>query len=296
MIPRNYNNIDNNIAKELNFDEKNYLFQLEYISILTVEGKQAKSFLQGQLTCNLDDVTLEQMRPAAQCNLQGRILALMDVVKCNEEKYFLVLPKDLIETTIKSLKQVAQLSRVNLYANNDLVVYGLRIQDRVTLQDYLIKLPNESMQVISEENYYCYKVAEEETGIFKLLLAPTLAQKLSENFHLKGSLAWHLLNLKQNIFEIYPESRGLFLPHKVALQKTSVISFNKGCYKGQEIIARMHYRSTVKYKLQQKIMPNTTLIIGQKELNDPNQEVAQLIDYAPIDEQHLLTLWSEIDE
>ncbi|OGT54636.1 MAG: hypothetical protein A3F43_04260 [Gammaproteobacteria bacterium RIFCSPHIGHO2_12_FULL_42_10] len=50
---------------------------------------------------------------------------------------------------------------------------------------------------------------------------------------------------------IYPETSGQFLPHELSLQKTDAISFNKGCYTGQEIIARIHYRAKLKKQLYQ---------------------------------------------
>lgn len=107
--------------------EKNYLFDLSYLGILEVIGEKAGEFLQGQLTCDVNSISDIQMIQGAQCNLKGRILTLMDVLDWKGIK--LMLPKDLLEATVKSLNKTAMLSRVNLKENNELVVLGFYLQN-----------------------------------------------------------------------------------------------------------------------------------------------------------------------
>jgi folate-binding protein YgfZ len=92
------------------------------------------------------------------------------------------------------------------------------------------------------------------------------------------------LQLKQQRIEIYPESRAVFLPHRLGLHQRDYISFNKGCYKGQEIIARTHYKATLKHELKVfTIQTDATLKSGLRLLApDSDQEIGELVDYAPI--------------
>ena len=96
---------------------------------------------------------------------------------------------------------------------------------------------------------------------------------LNSNFNFISIKHWQELEIKNNIPAIYPESSGIFLPHELDLPKLNAVSFNKGCYTGQEIIARLHYRGKVKTTLQcvsmelpsppirgQDIFPNTTVV------------------------------------
>ena len=89
---------------------------------------------------------------------------------------------------------------------------------------------------------------------------------------------------------IYPESRGLFLPHRLDLHLTPYLSFDKGCYKGQEIIARTHYRATLKHELATYLV-NTEeqLFSGQKLFkSDESIELGELVDFSYLDKNQYL--------
>jgi len=64
-----------------------------------------------------------------------------------------------------------------------------------------------------------------------------------------ATMSWKQLNIQERIASIYPETSGKFLPHDIHLHELGAISFNKGCFTGQEIIARMHYRGKLKKRL-----------------------------------------------
>jgi folate-binding protein YgfZ len=101
---------------------------------------------------------------------------------------------------------------------------------------------------------------------------------------LKGSLAWHATCLSQGLFEIYPNTAELFLPHHVNMHLTGQLSFNKGCYKGQEIIARMHYRASIKHTLKVfNLNRNLSIESGMKLMSlDNKRELGVIIDYCPL--------------
>ncbi|MFI4919923.1 MAG: tRNA-modifying protein YgfZ, partial [Legionellales bacterium] len=113
-----------------------------------------------------------------------------------------------------------------------------------------------------------------------------------------GSLTWNTLRLKHKQINIYPESRGLFLPHRLDLHLTNYISFNKGCYKGQEIIARTHYKATLKHELKIfEIQTNETIYSGQKLLSLTQEtEVGELIDYSYLHNNRYLIAVSMLKE
>ena len=97
------------IEKELALQPlTNYLFDLSYLGVLAITGEKAIDFLQGQLTCDMRLVSDIKMTQGAQCNLKGRILALMDIISWKGVK--LILPKDLIESTLNSLTKTAVLT------------------------------------------------------------------------------------------------------------------------------------------------------------------------------------------
>lgn len=282
------------IAEELKLQpKKNYLFDLSYLAVLEVEGVKALDFLQGQLTCNIHSISDIQMLQGAQCNLQGRILSLMDIVSWQGVK--LILPKDLIELTIKSLSKTAMLSRITLKKNDQLSIFGFYLQNDEDIIPNTKFFPN-TFYAQTYNNYSCFYHLG--NGFYILLVQSDLAHDIKQCFadkeQMLGSLTWHTLRLAQQQIEIYPSSRGLFLPHRLDLHQTHYISFNKGCYKGQEIIARMHYKATLKHHLKMyEIKTDQKIYCGQKFFSgSQSSELGELVDFSLLNHGHYLVALS----
>lgn len=287
---RNYTCFTQN---DLSFTEKtNYLFSLDYLSLLHVSGAQAADFLQGQLTCDIRLVQDDRMQQGALCNLKGRILALMDIFK-RDDAYYLMMPQDLSEATFHSLERFALLSRCQLQTVMPRNIYGLWIQDSnaENLVSF-ISLPEQTYDLIQHASHTIYKI---DSSLFILISHEDHFSKQIENLFQKnnayyGSLAWHYHQLYHHHIEIYPSTRGQFLPHRLNLQDTAYLSFNKGCYKGQEIIARTHYKATLKHHLvffevDGAYAPEAgSLILDQKT----QTEIGEVVDCAPTPAQNCL--------
>lgn len=268
---------------------KNYFCELNQHTVLEVSGEKALEFLQGQLTCNVEEINAQTMRRSALCNLKGRIITLMDVV-CWQNRFFLILPNDLLETTRQSLLKVALFSRVTLTPLTSCKIYGLLIDKAPFLLDENLEVPESTHAVSSNDISCCYRL-NEECAIFithqpHISLPRTLIEKMS------GELTWHAARLKQGIPSIYLNSRGLFLPHHLGLQHTSVLSFEKGCYKGQEIIARMHYRAKIKHTPKLILVQNVNdFFPGQKIYHaETRLEIGEIIDFSPVNQEQSLLL------
>lgn len=282
------------LAEELNFQAgKNYLFDLDYLNVVDVQGEKGLEFLQGQLTCNVLQVTANTMRSGAQCNLKGRILALMDILSWQGLK--LILPTDLTEESLSILSKPAILSKVSFNKLDTYKIFGFFGPNVQDLTPYNQSLPSEPYQVEPNKTHCIYAI---NTHLYILIIPATQTTELLEPFikrqQFRGSISWHYLELTNMRMQIYPQSRGLFLPHHLNLHTSSYISFDKGCYKGQEIIARMHYKAKKKYELQ-KIHLNhpEKLTIGQK-LYAPHtaREIGEIIDFCPLENGQYLALVS----
>ncbi|MBI2786225.1 MAG: folate-binding protein YgfZ [Legionella longbeachae] len=278
------------IEEELNLQPgKNYLFDLSYLNVIQVEGDKTIDFLQGQLTCDIRLISDIQMIQGAQCNLKGRVLALMDIINWQGVK--LILPNDLIDLTINSLNKTAMLSRVSLKCNSQLRIFGFYLQNHDDILPGPSFFPN-ALYAQAHTAHSCYYHLGH--GFYIILVQPKFANNIEELFleknQLLGSLTWHTLRLSHQHLNIYPESRGLFLPHRLDLQHTQYLNFNKGCYKGQEIIARMHYKATLKHQLKIfKIKSDQKIYSGQKIIKAREGiELGELIDFSVIDNDHYL--------
>lgn len=276
---------------------KNYLFDLSYLSLFDLNGDNATEFLQGQLTCDVHQISDIKMLQGAQCNLKGRILSLLDIISWNGIK--LILPKDLIESTINSLSKTAMLSRVSIKPDDDYNIFGFYLQNPDDLLPDASFYPKDLYAFAYDINFSYYHLGH---GFYVFIVAKQLAAEWTNRFiqkdQFEGSLSWHTLRLLHNQFEIYPESRALFLPHRLDLQKTPYLSFDKGCYKGQEIIARTHYKATLKHEFKLfNIVTKERLYSGQKLFKiDNNMEFGELIDYSYLGDNHYIVAVSVLME
>ncbi|KTD17151.1 CAF17-like 4Fe-4S cluster assembly/insertion protein YgfZ [Legionella jordanis] len=272
------------LEQELIFDDtQNYLFDLSYLGGLSIEGERAREFLQGQLSCDIRQVSANEMRQGALCNLKGRILALMDVVDWQGMQ--LILPKDLLGDTKNSMSKTAMLSRVKVEEAHSYEVYGLCINDRHAFAGLDLHELDGSHHCVQTDDFCIYAL---NFPLCILLIKKEkripFIESLTSKPHPRGSLSWHYLNLRQGQVEIYPESRGLFLPHRLDLHLSGHLNFDKGCYKGQEIIARTHYRAKLKHGLRlfNVSEEHIPLQSGQRLFDaSGTTEIGELIDCSP---------------
>lgn len=238
-------------------------YKLSHLSLIRVQGEQAAAFLQGQLSCDIREVTENTLRPAALCNLKGRIIALMHVV--NWQGLAIILPHDLIPLVEQDLKAVARLSRVSLVKDETVQLYGVHHEADL-----------EGAYPLAPELY--------------LYLSTTSVEAIDD------PEAWQRLLIERNQMRIYPQTSGQFLPQALGLDETPCFSFNKGCYKGQEVIARMHYLGKSKYNLKKTTLTSTTpLRPGMGIYNPAQQLIGELVDLAQLDQTHYLLLASVLD-
>lgn len=289
--------INNELGEQLIETHKNYLFDLSYFGVISLIGDKSIDFLQGQLTCDLKSVTDIQMIQGAQCNLKGRILSLMDIIKWSGIK--LILPIDLSDLTLNSLNKTALLSKVTLQKNTEYQVMGFYLQNSKDLIPDSVFLPQDLYALSYTANYCYYNLGK---GFYIIIIHKDKVAEFIKSFlaqnQLMGSLAWHTLRLMHRQFNIYPESRGLLLPHRLGLHETSLISFDKGCYKGQEIIARTHYRATIKHELRiYTIDSHQKIYSGQKLFKSKEDiEIGEVIDYSVLGTNQYLIAVSILKE
>ncbi|MCX7116798.1 MAG: folate-binding protein YgfZ [Legionellales bacterium] len=266
------------LDKELSIpSQKNVFFDLSYLGVIKVQGVRAHEFLQGLLSCDVKGVNHQNIAQGAQCQLQGRVLALMDIIQLDDESLYLILPKDLLHLTMDSLTKTALLSRVTLSDISPFKILGLYHQNPNEALPFKLKPNPTRLSMVSSEGCWCYHIG---ASLYVLVLDTEASHEVSVS---RGSLAWLALKLQHGGIEIYPETRGVFLPQRLGLETSHYVSFNKGCYKGQEIIARMHYRSKPKHTMRLFTVQTEEPLYSGLRLFEPNtgNEIGELIDYCP---------------
>jgi folate-binding protein YgfZ len=214
--------------------------------LIAVSGQDAVSFLQGQLTVDMHEIKTKKHSLAAFCNLKGRIHALFRLFY-DQDTYYLAAPKEIISPAVTQLKKFARFSKVTLTEVSEqwqhFGIFNAEYFDAAGI--ICLKLSNNPQRV-------------ELWGLISAMQAQW--NKLSLTLPIKTVNEWKLLDIEAGIPNIWPETQEKFLPHYLNLPQLGAVSFSKGCYVGQEIIARMQYRGNVKRGLSRALIDNLPIL------------------------------------
>ena len=212
---------------------------LNSLGTLKISGEKAKVFLQGQLTCDLNDISPTATRLGAHCNPQGRMISLFRIVFF-QENYYLLMPKTLIPYAINGLKKYAVFYQVELQDVSDQWQIVGYVGDQ--LKNYIQGVPENINELTTLEDGFLFKISQKRYVMIGNLVFLKEIPEISEN-------EWKYLDILSSLPAIYPETSEKLLPHEINLPALNGVSFSKGCYTGQEIIARMQYRGKLKTEL-----------------------------------------------
>lgn len=250
------------------------LFHLSHLGILQLDGPKAADFLQGQLTSDIQKVSEKNVQPAALCNLEGRIISLMEVCEW-QSVFYLVLPQSLLQKVKQTLAKPAQFSRIQCIERKDLHVMGFMTESKENHPPF--PRPEGIYASRSTIEYCLYNLSDTRSI---LLATPAYQNQLLLEMSIeKETHAWERRQLEEGGLRIDVQTTEKFLPHELALHETPYLSFNKGCYRGQEIIARMHYRAKLKYAFGLYLVSSKTkLEPGMKIYDSQEEPLGDLID------------------
>ena len=241
--------------------------RLADFAAIKVSGAQRSDFLQGQLTQDMHKVTAGRAAPAAWCNRQGRVLCLMVAVEWEGATY-LVLPAEMSETCAKGLGRYILRAKVQIELS-DAPVFGCvnagalfaaarpgassprREQDVPSPGDALA--PGEEWACSGGSGFCAVRLPGEGHRALLLGDPPDGIDTAAES----GWTAerWRLADIEAELPWIGPAATGQFLAHSLNLDQSGAVSFTKGCYVGQEIIARMEHRGTPKRRMRRVQLP-----------------------------------------
>jgi len=219
----------------------NYISRLAHLGVIEVNGEDAASFLQAQLTSEIDQLADQQSQFSAWCNPRGRVIANFIVTRSGSH-YFLIIPVDLIETICKRLKMFVLRARVSILNRTDEYgCLGVYTDDALTNIDQLVNWDYSAIKVTIPQ-YPARTILISARNEMPSLLSGMAAHGIE----IVEVYRWQLLDIQTGVPWIYPTTSEQLLPQELDLENTGALSYNKGCYPGQEIIARLHFRGQVK--------------------------------------------------
>lgn len=233
-------------------DINGILCDLSSESWLRATGQDAESFLQGQLTNDIASLDTRHSQLHGFCNPKGRLVCVLRVVR-HRQGFLLQLPAEMSTGVLNHLKKYILRAKVNLEIADHLIGIGIAGTESIDLLNQCIgPVPDAP----------CGYRDLGELGIYRLPgLVPRFQvaglvsdicsfwEKLSGTLRPVGPVPWALLDIQAGIPKIYPETTELFVPQMINLDLIDGVSFKKGCYPGQEIVARMHYLGKLKQRM-----------------------------------------------
>jgi folate-binding protein YgfZ len=220
-------------------------------SVLLVEGDDAAAFLHSQLTSDVVALTPARAQYSAYCTAKGRMLATLLVTR-TETGFLLQLAAGLGAPIAQRLRKYVLRTRVQITdASDTWVLLGVGGPAAARLVgDIVSSPPTQPLDVVSAPELRVWAL---EDGCFQLQASVGRARELWDRLALvsrpSGTAGWHWRRIQAAVPWVTAATQELFVPQMADLPRIGAVSFTKGCYPGQEIVARAQYRGEVKRRL-----------------------------------------------
>jgi folate-binding protein YgfZ len=243
------------------------IYAITDLGLITVAGNDAATFLQGQITCNVHDINDNKSSLGAICNPKGRVITTFLLVK-QYDVYLLVLPLELLPAVKKRLQMYVLRSAITLTDSTDeLCLIGCCDADAPA---------NASQQLgnTTRQNNSLTVDLSRKINRQLLITDPEDAKQFwteqvsQQGYQPAGSKAWHALDIADGIPWLTADTSEEFIPQMLNLDTLGGISLTKGCYTGQEIVARTHYLGKAKRQM----------FVAECELTDLPAVNASIVD------------------
>jgi folate-binding protein YgfZ len=235
------------------FPEMDLMLSLDAYGLVRVGGTDARSFLHGQLSNSIEDLAPGHSRLAAWCNAKGRVIGLFRVFRQGED-YFLRAPRSLLPLVLPRLRRFVLRSRVEL---EDISMgWGRLALSGPGVPSLLVRLaggfPDQPGGVLHAGGLCLVRAA----GLLprveihgEAAAVEALTRSLANAMQTAAADAWQLQEILAGQPEVWPETCESFVPQMLNLHWLQGIDFRKGCYPGQEIVARMQYLGQLKRRM-----------------------------------------------
>lgn len=267
--------------------DANALCGLDHLGIIQVSGADARSFLQGQFSSDIQQLEADQTQLSGYCNPKGRMLAIMRIVPTQDD-LLLVLPKTLLPEIQKRLQLYILRSDVRLQDVSNthaiLELAGSRVAD---VMPAVPETDNAQIQIDERHSLRLPGDRPRYQIIGPVAAVQKIWQKaIQKDLTPTDARAWRLLDIRAGLPMLYTATSEAFVPQMTNLHLLGGVSFQKGCYTGQEVVARMHYLGKQKRRMYRvHIAPGSLIEVGQAlyAANAREQTVGTVLEIAPLD-------------
>ena len=260
-------------------NEQNVIADLSPLGIIRVSGEDAGDFLQGQFSNDVKLVDEQTAQLSSYCNPKGRILASFWLYR-EGDAFYMLLPAETVAATLKRLRMFVLMSKVSLEdVSETSACLGLAGEGAAAgLEQQLGSAPVTAGQSCHHNGLTAIRLPGERPRY--LVIGPinrlqSLWQALVQDLTPVGYQAWQLLDIETGLPSVYAANVEAFVPQMLNLHAIDGVSFKKGCYPGQEIVARMHYLGKLKRRMYRAHIDSDSLPGIGDEVVTPDSQGGQ---------------------
>ena len=212
---------------------------LPHLGLIRCLGEEAAHFLHNQLTQDVLLLPHGQSRLAAFCNAQGRMQASMVVHKRSADEIWLIMRRDLLPRTLRRLSMFILRAKVRLSdASTDQSIWGLSGQVLHALNDQALQ-PWQTLDLPQGVVIGLYPIGDQVRALLLPRTEPPFGASMAHADWLAGEILAGVADISEPTFEA-------FIPQMLNFESVDGVNFKKGCYPGQEVVARSQFRGTLK--------------------------------------------------
>lgn len=227
------------------------LVPLTHTGVIEVSGDEAQTFLNTQLTSDVTQVTTNAAQYSGYCSPKGRLLATFLVVLRGND-YLLMLPREITESVVTRLKRYVLRAKVKVeVGSDDYALLGIAGPQSASIVGQVLgQPPANPMQtaaygattLVTLPGRRHFVICDREQ-------VDEQWNALSKQATPAGVQAWELQSIRAGIASVTAATQESFIPQMLGQEKIGAVSFEKGCYPGQEIVARTQYLGNLKRQL-----------------------------------------------
>jgi folate-binding protein YgfZ len=238
--------------------------RLHHLGVLRFTGPDSLSFLQGQVSNDTRRLTEGAPVLAAYSSPQGRVLAVVHLLP-HSSGVAAILPRELVSPTLERLRKFVLRAKVQMEDAGDLLCVSGQHGTR-GLESARLAVPQADKGYVEQDGIGVALVGRDSDRYWVIGAADKLAEHgLTGDIQIADQIEhdWRLADIRAGLPQIYLATGEAFVAQMLNLDLLDGISFSKGCYTGQEIIARTQHLGRIKRRLYRLQLPSGEWRIGQ---------------------------------
>lgn len=217
--------------------------RLDHVAAVSLEGRDAAAFLHNQVSNDIENLEPTESTMAAYCNPKGRVITILRVLRTGETAFLLLMPRDLVEPVLKRLRMFVLRQKATFQSLDSAAVFGL--PDASAAAGLTDALPARRGATSIGDDWLVHCARESD----RFLYVSSDGTPPSGTTPDAGELEWFGVMAADATPEVFAATSEAFLPQALNLDRLDAINFRKGCFPGQEIVARLRYLGKLKQRM-----------------------------------------------